>query len=378
MHPETKVSDQEVPLADPRGDHAAMREEILQAVAQVFDGGYYILGPREAAFEQEMAGRLGVQGTVGVSSGTDALVLALLALGVGSGDEVITVSHTAGPTVAAIKMINAIPVLIDVDSESYCLDPKGLDAAIGPRTKAILAVHLYGHPADLDAICAFSRRHGVQVVEDCAQAQGALYADKPVGSIGDAGCFSFYPTKNLGALGDGGMVATSRLQVIERLRQIRTYGWTQPQYAEIPGGRCARLDELQAAILSVKLKHLDRAITRRRAIAARYAAELSDLPLVLPVEKARAVHAYHLYVIRSDRRVELTEHLKRAGIMTGQHYPFAVHRQPALAAGARIPQPLSTTEGIASEILTLPLFASMSNEQQARVIAATRSFFGRS
>ncbi len=364
-----------IPVADPRADLAELREEILVAVARVVDSGAYMLGPEVAKLESRLAARLGTSGAVGVGSGTDALAIALLAVGVAPGDEVITVSHTAGPTVAAIHMTGAVPVLVDIDAETYCLEPNSLEGAVSSRTKAIVPVHLYGHPADLRRICSFARQHGIAVIEDCAQAQEATHDRKPVGSIGDAGCFSFYPTKNLGAIGDGGLVASIRPEIVDRVRLLRTYGWSKPQYSEMPNGRGSRLDEMQAAILNVKLDHLSKSIDRRRAIAQRYAAALSDLPLGLPKEQAGCRHVYHLYVVRSDRRDALASHLDRAGIATGRHYPFPVHAQPGLAAGSRIPRPLTETETAAREILSLPLYPTMSDACQQRVIDGVRSFF---
>jgi dTDP-4-amino-4,6-dideoxygalactose transaminase len=364
-----------IPLANPATDLAPLREKIVAAAARVIERGTYVLGSEVAEFEQRMASRLGVSGTVGVASGTDALVLALLALGVGPGQEVITVSHTAGPTVAAIRMVGAIPVLVDVEPDTFCLDPKSLDAAVGLQTRAVIAVHLYGHPAALDDICKFARKHGLSVIEDCAQAQDATIRGHMVGSIGDIGCFSFYPTKNLGAIGDGGLVAARDEGLVERVRQLRTYGWTKPQYAEIPHGRCSRLDELQAAILAVKLDHLSEQIERRRTIARTYDEAFANLRLIRPIERFGYRHVYHLYVIRCQRRDALARHLERLGIMTGRHYPFPVHEQPGLADDARIPRALTVTEQIKQEILTLPLYPSMSTEQQTRVINAVSSFF---
>jgi dTDP-4-amino-4,6-dideoxygalactose transaminase len=287
------------------------------------------------------------------------------------------VSHTAGPTVAAIAALGATPVLVDVEADTFCLDPDRLEAAFGPRTKAVLVVHLYGHPADMERIAVIAQAKNVPVIEDCAQAQEALYRNGLVGSFGVMSCFSFYPTKNLGAIGDGGAVLSRDAALIERLRQLRTYGWTRPQYAEVAGGRCSRLDEMQAAILNVKLARLTELVERRRALAARYTQALRDLPLMLPVEHADCRHAYHLYVVRSDRRDALMQALDAAGIGTGLHYPHPVHRQPAFAAVARITKPLAVTERLQGEILSLPLFPSMTGEQQNRVIEAVRAFFGK-
>jgi dTDP-4-amino-4,6-dideoxygalactose transaminase len=362
-----------VPLAHPQAEIEILRADIAAALMRVVDSNSYILGPEVSQFEKSLAATLNVSQAIGVGSGTDALVLALLALGVGEGDEVITVSHTAGPTVAAIHMVRATPVLVDVDKDTYCLDAGKLKAALSPRTKAIVAVHLYGYPADMDAIRAAAP--GVPVVEDCAQAQGASWNGKPVGSLGEVACFSFYPTKNLGAIGDGGAVATSDDRTADRVRKLRTYGWTRSQYAELEDGRCSRLDELQAAVLSVKLRVLPDLIERRRAVAARYRAGLSGLPLELPVERPGAVHAYHLYVLRSQKRDALEHYLSGKGIGVGRHYPLPVHCQPGLASRARIPQSLTVTESIGKEILSLPMFATMSDAQIEHVVAAVHGFF---
>jgi dTDP-3-amino-3,4,6-trideoxy-alpha-D-glucose transaminase len=370
-------SKQRIPLADPHSDSLELRERILGAITTVIDSGSYILGKEVYSFETEVASRLGVPGAVGVGCGTDALALALLAVGVGPSDEVVTVSHTSGATVAAIKMIGAVPVFVEVRDDTCNMDPKAVDAAIGPRTKAVLPVHLYGHPADMREICADSSKRGVAVVEDCAQAQDASIDGRSVGTFGQAGAFSFYPTKTLGALGDAGLVISPDSNFIERARLLRTYGWTKPQYSELRGGICTRLDELQAAVLRVKLTRLNHDIDSRRRIAARYNEELAGLPLALPVELSGCRHVYHLYVVRCDQRRDLIEHLKRDGITTGIHYPYPVHVQPGLTENARIAGSLQKTEALAREILSLPIYPSLSSASQGRVIASVRAFFGR-
>jgi dTDP-4-amino-4,6-dideoxygalactose transaminase len=362
-----------VPLADPGADTQEYRDAIITALARVVNGGNFILGPEVNRFERSMAASLDVSDVVGVASGTDALVLAQLALGIGAGDEVIAPSHTAGPTIAAIHMSRATPVLVECDPDTYCIDAGAVAAAVSSRTKAIIAVHLYGHPANIDALQMVAP--GIPIIEDCAQAQGARLNGRAIGGLGAISCFSFYPTKNLGALGDGGAVATNDAQLALTVRRLRAYGWTHPQYAELENGRCSRLDEMQAAILSVKLEALPDAITRRRSIAARYRNGMKDLPLILPREAPGAVHAYHLFVLRSDRRDALEKHLQAAGIGTGRHYPYPTHVQPGLASKARIPGSLARTETLYGEILSLPMFATMSDEQTDNVIAAVRSFF---
>ena len=367
-----------VPVADPLADQHHLRAEILEAVARVIDGGRYILGPEVAAFETRMAERLGAAGAVGVGCGTDALAVALVAAGIVHGDEVITVSHTAGPTVAAIRMIGALPVLVDIDADTFCLDPSTVEAAISPRTRAVVPVHLYGQPADLGGICRIASAKGLAVIEDCAQAIDASIGVRPVGTIGDFGCFSFYPTKNLGAVGDGGLICASRPESVERARHLRTCGWTKPQYAELAGGVCSRLDELQACILNVKLGSLAAHMERRRAIAAAYNRAFADLPIACPLERPGTCHVYHLYVIKTRERDALARSLDELGISTAVHYPYPVHVQPGLAGKCRIPAPLAVTEAVGREILTLPLYPSMVAESQARVIAAVRGFFGKS
>ena len=365
----------EVPLSDPRGEALSLRAEIASSLMRVVDSGRYVLGPEVTGFEKALAASIGVAEAVGVGSGTDALALALLGLGIETGDEVITVSHTAGPTVAAIRMSSAIPVLVDVEESSYCMDPQKIEPAIGSRTRAVVAVHLYGHPASMAGIGEVAHRHGLAVIEDCAQAQGATIDLRQVGSFGEAACFSFYPTKNLGAFGDAGAMVTADTTLAGRVRQLRTYGWSARQYAELENGRCSRLDEMQAAILLLKLKYLAANLERRRRFAAFYRAELAGLPLILPSERPGFKHSYHLFVVRAEARDRLESHLWQNGIATGRHYPWPVHRQPGIASHAKIPEPLTTTEKIAEEILSLPMFATMSEAQADRVVAAIRKFY---
>lgn len=365
-----------IPLADPHGDMLGLRDRIVGAVAGVIDSGSYILGKEVADLEHALIGRLGVAGAIGVGSGTEALILALLAGGVSPGDEVITVSHTAGATAAAIRSIGAVPVFVDILDDTYCMEPDAVEAAILPLTKAVIAVHLYGHPADMTAVGAIARRNGLLLIEDCAQAQEATIDGRHVGSIGDLGCFSFYPTKMLGAIGDGGLVSSNSSQLLDRVRLLRTYGWRRPQFSELAGGRCSRLDELQAAILRVKLEQLTPDVERRREIAERYRTGLAGLPLTLPIERPGYRHVYHLYVVRSDRRDALASHLDQDGISTGIHYQHPVHLQPGLASGSRVSGSLQATERVVTQILSLPMYASLSNASQDRVITSVQRFFG--
>lgn len=359
----------------PRAAYRALRAEIDAAMREVLDGPGYILGEPVERFERAFAAFCGAGQGIGVNNGTDALHLALRALGVGPGHEVITVSHTAVATVAAVRMAGATPVLADVDPRSRTISPQAAEALVSPRTKAVIAVHLYGHPADLDSLQALCARHGLHLIEDCAQAHAAAWKGRRVGGFGKAAAFSFYPTKNLGAIGDGGMVLTSDAQLADRLRLLRQYGWRTPQRSEIEGWN-SRLDTLQAAILSVKLRHLEAATQRRRAIARLYGERLGATPLALPSEAEGCLHAYHLYAVEARDEAErdaLRAHLIGQGIHAGIHYPHPVHEQPAyqgIAAG-----PLPVSERLARTVLSLPLYPEMTDADAERVAAAVRGFF---
>lgn len=346
------------------------RAAIDAAIARVLDRGWYVLGEEVKAFEREFADALGVAHAVGVGSGTDALALALRALNIAPGDEVITVSHTAVATVAAIELAGAVPVLVDIDPAHYTLDPARLEAAITPRTKAVIAVHLYGQAADMDAIMAVARQHRLKVIEDCCQATGGRYKGRRLGSIGDAGCFSFYPTKNLGAIGDGGAVVTQYDAVAERVRSLREYGWRGDRVSHVPGVN-SRLDEMQAAILRAKLPHLDADNARRRAIADRYDAALAGL-VTIPARRNPAEHVFHLYVVRTPDRDGVLARLKDHGIGAAIHYAKAAHQQPAYAARLAGCDALPETETAVSEILTLPIYPELSDAEADQVIAAVK------
>jgi dTDP-4-amino-4,6-dideoxygalactose transaminase len=352
--------------ADPGAGYLAYKDEIDAAVRRVLGSGWYILGQEVAAFEEEFARYLGARYAVGVGSGTDALHLALRACGVGPGDAVITVSHTAVATVAAVELAGAAPVLVDIDSRSFTLDPGRLEEAVAEhrgRLKAIIPVHLYGHPADMPAVMDVARRHDLTVIEDCAQAHGAALAGRKVGTWGHLAAFSFYPTKNLGALGDGGAVVTNDPRTAERARLLREYGWRERYRSEVAGMN-TRLDELQAAVLRVKLRHLDRENARRRELARLYDAALSATPLLLPQVRGDAEHVYHLYVVRGRRRDDLRAFLKARAVGTAVHYPEPVHLQPAYRGrvalgGGRLPE----TERACREILSLPMYPQMTDAQ---------------
>lgn len=347
-----------IPVFDLQRQYAMLKPELDAAITGVLARGRFILGEEVAAFEQEFAAYCGVTQAVGVGSGTEALHLALAAAGIGPGDEVITVAHTAVATVAAIELTGAQPVLVDIDPVRYTLDPAQLTAALTPRTRAIIPVHLYGCPADLEPILTLARRHGLLVVEDCAQAHGACYQGRRVSGWGDMAAFSFYPTKNLGAYGDGGAVVTNDPQLAERVRLLRQYGW-QERYVSHLKGLNSRLDELQAAILRVKLRHLDEWNTARRAMAARYTERLAGSGLGLPVAPPDTEPVYHLYVVRHPHRDALQAHLQARGIGTLVHYPVPVHLQPAYADLGYGPGCLPATEAAAREVLSLPLYPEL-------------------
>jgi dTDP-4-amino-4,6-dideoxygalactose transaminase len=364
-----------IPTSSPLAAYQAQRDDIRARVLAVFEGGAYILGPEVDRFEQSFAAYCQAAHGIGVNSGTDALVLTLKALDIGPGDEVVTVSHTALATVSAVLTAGATPVLVDIDPIYYTLDPATLDAAITPRTKAIVPVHLYGQAADMDAILAVAARHGIPVIEDCAQATGATYQGRRVGSIGDAGCFSFYPTKNLGAIGDGGMVVTNNRQIADRVRRIRQYGWDENRATDRPGIN-SRLDEVQAAILAVKLPLLDRNNARRAAIAHQYGAAFAGLPVTVPVERPGTGHVYHLYVLTCDDREGLRKHLMEHQVLAGVHYPVAAHRHGGYASRISISAAgLDRTNRVVDRILSLPIYPELTDADVERVIAAVGSYF---
>ncbi len=364
-----------IPWASPLAQYRAHGDSIRAAIARVLDSGNYILGEEVESFERAFADYCLGGHAVGVASGTDALALVLKALGIGPGDEVITVSHTAVATVAAILATGAVPVLIDVDEAKMTLDATAIDAAVTPHTKALIAVHLYGRAADLDAILAATRRHGHALIEDCAQAAGGRYRGRRLGSIGDVGCFSFYPTKNLGAIGDGGLVLTSDAKIAARVRRLRQYGWDDARETH-EAGLNSRLDALQAAILNAKLPYLDADNARRIAIARRYAHGLADLPLALPPACAEGGHVYHLYVVACEQRDRLRAHLAADGIGTAVHYPVPVHRQCGYSERVIVPADgLPVTENLAARILTLPIYPGLSDAAVDRVAESIRRYY---
>jgi len=360
--------------ADPRASYLAHKDEIDQAVCIVLERGWYILGQEVASFEKEFAQYLGAEHVLGVGSGTDALHLAMRVLGIGAGDVVVTVSHTAGATVAAIEMSGAMPLLIDVDPRTYNMDPNCLEDTLnkeerlGRRNiKAVIPVHLYGQPADMPAIMDIARRYKLHVVEDCAQSHGASIHRKKTGTWGHLAAFSFYPTKNLGALGDGGALVMNDAGLAERARSLREYGWRERYVSEFAGMN-TRLDELQAAILRVKLRYLEVDNTRRREIASLYDKLLVGTNIDLPQYVANTDHVYHQYVVRTPRRDALAAYLKENSVGTLVHYPVPVHLQPAYRG--RVPtsdKGLKHTEQLCREILSIPIYSQMHDEQVHKV-----------
>lgn len=349
-----------------------LQVQLNAAVLRVMAGGWYILGPEVEAFEQEFAAYCGATHCVAVANGTDALELALRTLDVVAGSEVITIANAGMYSTAAILATGAQPVFVDIDPRTLTMDPEALRAAMGARTAAVIVTHLYGQMADLSELLAVTEPVGVPLIEDCAQAHGACWQGRRAGAWGTLGCFSFYPTKNLGALGDAGAVTTSDLRLASKLRQLRQYGWEQKYHATVIGGRNSRLDELQAAVLRVKLPHLDAWNQRRRTLAQTYAAHIQHPALQLP-PNGNDDYVAHLYVVRATHRDALRQHLKNHGIASDIHYPVPDYRQPALRE--RFPDLfLPQTEAVVAEILTLPCFPELSDHEIAVISTAINTW----
>ncbi|MBE2267921.1 MAG: DegT/DnrJ/EryC1/StrS family aminotransferase [Anaerolinea sp.] len=355
-----------IPQANPKAAYANLRAEIDSAVHHVLDSGWYLQGEQVSAFEAEFAAWTHLKHVIGVGNGTDALELALRALRIGVGAEVIVPAHTATATIAAIELAGATPVLVDIDPALYTIDPEKAARAITNRTRAIMPVHLYGHPAALDSLLPLAQAHQLAVIEDCAQAHGARFQGTRVGSMGTAAAFSFYPTKNLGALGDGGAVGCQDSALAEQMRVVAQYGWRQ-RYISDDVGMNTRLDELQAAVLRCKLRVLDAATERRRAIAARYTQALAG-HVVTPREQLGCEHVYHLYVIRSAQRDSLRHYLNEHQIATAVHYPLPIHLQPAYRGRLGDLGDFPQAERACSEIISLPLYPEMTDDQVDYVI----------
>jgi dTDP-4-amino-4,6-dideoxygalactose transaminase len=361
----TKQGRPMIPFIDLKQEYHFLSKELTPKVRSILENGFFVLGEEVERFEEDFAKYLGVAESIGVNSGSDALFLAIKSLGIGVGDEVITISHTFISSVDAIVRNGAEPVFVDIDPYTYCMDVSRIEESITEKTKAILPVHLYGHPADMGPIRELAEKYGLFLIEDTCQAHGAEYKGDKLGSIGDIGCFSFYPTKNLGAFGDGGMIVTDNQELAEKLRMLRNYGQTKKYYHDFIGVN-SRLDEIQAAILRIKLTHLNSWNSRRRDIAKLYNELLDDCDLNLPIERPYAKHVYHLYVIRTEKRDILKNKLIEKEIQTQIHYPIPVHKQKAysdLKKNFNLP----VTDKICSEILSLPNQPWLTDEQIIRV-----------
>ena len=367
-----------VPQADPGAGYRAQKAEIDAAVARALASGWYILGKEGEAFEREFAAWQGAPRAIGCANGTDALTLALRGLGIGQGATVVTVSHTAVATVAAIEMVGATPLLLDIDPDTFTMDADELVAVLDdpppglPPIRAVIPVHLYGQACDLGPMLKAAQQHGVAVIEDCSQAHGATLGGRKVGTMGDVACFSLYPTKNLGALGDGGVISTADSQLADRIAAIRQYGWKE-RYISAEVGVNSRLDELQAAILRVKLTALDAGNARRQAIAAAYDAALAGARVAAPIRRADAGHVFHQYVLRVPDRAEAMARLRAEGIATAIHYPQPVHLQPAYRGRTPLgPAGCAETARAAGEVMSLPMFPELADAQVERVCEALR------
>jgi dTDP-4-amino-4,6-dideoxygalactose transaminase len=362
-----------IPMTNLAAQFQVLEGPISAAIQRVLRSGWYILGTEVVAFEREFAAFCGAGDCIGVASGTDAVALALKSCGVQPGDEVITVSHTAVATVAAVVQIGAVPVFADIDPLTRCIDPGQIVGLISKKTSAVVPVHIYGQPAPMTEIMRIADEYGLKVVEDCAQAHGATIEGKRVGTFGHAAAFSFYPTKNLGAIGDGGAVVTSDQDCANKCRWLREYGWKERYTSHIQGFN-SRLDELQAAILRVKLPYLEGDNARRRECAARYNEALYGTNVIAPHTISGSLHAMHLYVVECDARQELRDYLGQKGIMTAVHYPLAVHEQPAYRNLYRGCGNLTRTEQLYRKIISLPLYPELNNDQIDYICGALASW----
>lgn len=361
-----------IPILELKTQYAEIREEVERAVCDVMARTHYILGPEVAAFEKEFAEWNGASHAIGCASGTDALVLALKAVGVKPGDEVICPSFTFMATAGAVSSIGAQPVFCDIDANSFCLDPNQIEKHITPRTKAIEVVHLYGHPAEMDSILEIARKHNLKVVEDCAQATGALYHGKRVGTMGNAGAFSFFPSKNLGGAGDGGMVLTNDAEIDERVRCLRGHGSRRKYYHDELGTN-SRLDELQATVLRVKLRHLGRWNDKRRAVAAQYTEQLQSF-VTPPPTATGCQHVYHQYTVRTNRRDQMMAYLNDNGVGAIIYYPLSLHLQQVYAAMGHKIGDFPVTEQAQMEVLSLPMYPELSSQQIDQVVETVKNF----
>ena len=369
------MANAKVPYLDLKAQYRSIKPEIDAAINGVLESCQFVLGPEVAAFEQDFAAYCGAAECIALNSGTSALHLALLAAGIGPGDEVITTPFTFVASVAAVLYAGARPVLVDIDPRSFTLDPTKIEAAITPRTKALLPVHLYGHPADMDPILEVARRHGLIVIEDAAQAHGAKYKGRPVGSLGDMACFSFYPGKNLGAYGEGGAVTTSKPDCARNVQMLRDWGQDR-KYHHLLRGYNYRMEGFQGAVLRVKLRHLENWTESRRSLVRHYDELLASCDLQTPAEMPWARHVYHVYTVRSKERGRLQVALNDNGIQTGIHYPVPVHLQPAYADLGYGPGAFPQAEAAADQVLSLPLYPELSPQEVAQVAEAVKSVVG--
>jgi len=362
-----------IPLVDLTAQYHAIKNEIDSAVLATLESGHFILGPQVTKFEETIANYLGVKHAVGLASGTDALVIALRALGIGAGDEVIIPAYTFFATAGTVLSVGARPVFVDVNPRTYEIDVQKIEAAITAKTRAIIPVHLYGHPAEMNPILAIARKHNLKVIEDNAQGFGAEYLGKKTAALGDIGCLSFFPTKNLGAFGDGGMAVTNDDSAAEKMRMLRAHGWKKKYYSEMVGYN-SRLDAIQAAILQAKFPHADSWNDSRRKLAARYGQHLALPAVITPVEESWGKHVYHLYIIRVEKRDALQAFLKTRGIASEVYYPLPPHLSiPCKKLGYQEGN-FPHAEEAAQHTLALPLYPELTEAQQDEVIAAVREF----
>ena len=362
-----------IPFVDLNTQYKSIKNEIDSAIQRVLDSGWFVMGNEVIEFEKEFAQFNNVTHAIGVGSGTEALHIALRAMDIGHGDEVITTAHTAVATASAIDLASAKPIFVDIEQDYFTIDPQLIEKAITPRTKAIIPVHIYGQPCDMDAIMDIAIKNNLKVIEDCAQAHGAEYKGKRVGSMGDVGCFSFYPTKNLGAIGDGGAIVTNNDQLGKKIKLIREYGWEE-RYISSKEGWNSRLDELQAAILRVKLKNLDKDNNLRQQHAKKYNELLKDLPIELPKKRENCTHVYHLFVIKVDKRDRLKEYLGKNGVNTTIQYPVPVHQQKYFQSLCR-EKTLPITEHVAKNILSLPMYPELEENEIHKVSDVLKDYF---
>lgn len=362
-----------ISLVDLTAQYHSIKKEIDAAVFSTLESGHFILGPQVVKFEESAASYLGVKHAIGLASGTDALVIALRALNIGDGDEVIIPAYTFFATAGTVMSVGAKPVIVDIDPQSYQIDVSRIEAAITPKTKAVIPVHLYGHPSEMNPILEIARKYNLKVIEDNAQAFGAEYLGKKTGALGEVGCLSFFPTKNLGAYGDGGMVVTNDEALAEQMRMLRAHGWKKKYYSETVGYN-SRLDAMQAAILQAKFPHLDEWNEKRRELSKRYNERLAPLGIITPVEREWAKHVYHLYIVRSPKRDELQAFLKQKGIASEVYYPLPPHLAVPCRKFGYKEGDFPHAEKAAKETLALPLYPELTLEQQDEAIAAVKEF----